>query len=91
MSFRDWTVWQLDWPTVWVYAMGLQFFAYEYLTSYVSPIESWRGQMVTDHLRPLFGAAPLTLYVAFGVWLWLGPHLLAPALEAWIQRASGGG
>jgi hypothetical protein len=91
MSFRDWAVWQVDGPTIWVYLIVAQVFAIEYLTSAVSPIDSWRGQMITDHLRPLFGAAPIVWYLALGLWLWLGPHLLAPALESLIQKASGGG
>lgn len=89
MTSRDWAVWQLDWPTLWVYAIGLQFGLLEVLTSGVSPFESWRGQMVTDHLRVVFGGAPLLWFVGFGLWLWVGIHLLAPTLEAWIIRRTG--
>lgn len=89
MSFRDWAVWRFDLPTLWVYFWMFQFVAIEYLTSQVSPVEDWQGQMVTDHWRVVLGSAPLLWFVGFGVWVWLGIHLLAPTLEAWIIRSTG--
>lgn len=86
MPFRDWAVWQLDWPTLWVYFMLAQFFAYEWLTSGSSPLESWQGQMVTDHFRAVAGTAPVIWFIVLGLWLWIGPHILAPALEAWLIK-----
>jgi hypothetical protein len=91
MSWRDWAVWNLDGPTIWVYLLLLQFAALEILTSGGSPIESWRDQMVTDHFRQVFHAAPITWYLGVALWLWLGPHFFWPALESWIARMVGGG
>ena len=44
------------------------------------------NEMATDHLRPLFHAAPVTWWIAFGIWIWLGFHFLWPAGEAWLFR-----
>jgi hypothetical protein len=89
VSVRDWSVWGFDGPTIWVILWMLQFFAIEYLTSGASPIVSWRGQMVTDHWRPLVHAAPITWWIGFGVLRWLDLHFLWPAGEAMLKRFVG--
>lgn len=90
MSFRDWAVWQLDVPTliwlVWIVA----FFVMEWLTSGASPIDGWRDNMLTDHLRPLILSAPIIWFVVAGLLAWLPVHFLAPRLEAMILRFLGG-
>lgn len=48
-------------------------------------------EMLTDHLRPIFHAAPVTWYLAFGLWLWVGPHFLFPAFERSFAVWVGGG
>ena len=82
----DWTVWQLDRFTV-GWAAWLLFFAVW---------ESWAlatgySGTLTAHLRPVFLAWPVTWWIAFGVWLWIGVHLLAPGVErALLDLARGG-
>lgn len=80
--YFDWSSWELDWLTVWILVWMIQFALIE-----------WFGarnhNMVTDHLRPIFHAAPITWWVALGVWLWLGPHMLWPAAEEALRRTVG--
>lgn len=84
MTLRDWTAWGLDfWTWGWV-AWLLFFVVWETLSGVYGGRE-----MLTDHLRPVIGAAPILWWTMFGLWLWLGVHLLAPAVEAWIARSVG--
>lgn len=86
MSVRDWAVWRWDIPTLWVGFWMLQFAVIEWLTSAASPIQSWHGNMVTDHWRPIFHSAPITWWITLAVWLWLFPHFLWPGLEHRIRE-----
>lgn len=88
-TWRQWVAWHWDWPTFLWLAWMAALLALEWLTSNVSPIESWRGNMLTEHLRPLFLSAPIVWWLAFGLWLWVGVHLLAPRLERWLIHAVG--
>lgn len=81
-EFFSWSTWDFDWYTVFVLLWFLQFAVIEF-------IGRNNNEMVTDHLRPIFHAAPITWWIALGVWLWLGPHMLFPALEDVIRRTVG--
>lgn len=71
-----WAAWQLDHLT-WGWIGWIAFFAVWETYSLV-----WHpGQELTAHLRPVFLEHPLTWWLAFGTWLWLGFHFLAPAWE----------
>lgn len=81
-----WRAWQIDTFTaawiVWIAAFII--------------VETWAVRTgywgtLTSHLRPLFLSAPVTWWVAFGLWLWFGIHMLAPNLEAWLLDAVGRG
>lgn len=79
----DWDIWTIGW-VIW-----MAFFpVWETITSLVNDGTS-SGEMLTDHLRPALISAPVLWFVALGVWLWLGIHLLVPALEAWLHNAVG--
>lgn len=72
-----WSAWGWDkftaaW-TLWLVA----FVILEALALWLRP-----GQELTAHLRPVFLAHPLTWFVAFGMWMWLGVHFLAPSFES---------
>lgn len=85
MSFLDWTPWDWDiWTAGWT-VWAVFFFVWEVASR-------WFGgkEMLTDHLRPVFLSAPVVWFIFLGIWLWLGIHLLAPTLEAWISRAAAG-
>lgn len=76
MTYGSWDAWRLDLLTwLWI-GWGVQFIVYETIA-----LRWYPGQELTAHLRPIFLAAPVTWYLLFGLWLWIGPHLLAPALE----------
>jgi hypothetical protein len=85
-SFRDWTAWAWDGPTIFWVAWIAVFFVGEYFTSGVSPIPSWRDNMLTDHLRPVFLSAPITWFITLGLVVWLIFHFLIPSLEEGILR-----
>lgn len=86
----DFTVWELDAPTIiFILWFVVGFLVFEWLTSNTGPIEEWQGQMVTDHLQATFHIAPITWWLGLGAYLWLGPHIFWPALEATIKRAVG--
>jgi len=78
----DWSVWTLDiWTKGWV--LWIVFFVvWETLT-----LRAGTGQELTQHLRPIFLSVPVVWWVAVGLWLWIGVHLLAPSLEDWLLRA----
>lgn len=81
-----WSAWQIDHLTVgWI--GWLVFFAvWETYALTVHP-----GEELTAHLRPLFLEHPTTWFLAFGLWLWIGVHFLAPALERSLLEAIRGG
>lgn len=83
--YRDWMPWDWDvWTIGWVAWMAF-FFLWEVAS------RRWGGkEMLTDHLRPVFLSEPLVWFIAFGLWLWIGVHLLVPTLESWIVRAARG-
>jgi len=84
-TWEAWTTW--DTPTILWLGWIVWFFA----------LESWAiftglpQHTLTWHLRPFLLNHPLTWFMAFGLWLWLGIHFLAPSLEQWILRAVVGG
>lgn len=86
MTLFSWRTWDLDlWTLGWIFFIVF-FFVWEYLSS------TYGGQeMLTDHLRPMFHAAPVTWYMAVGLWLWMGPHFLFPELEQFIANTVRGG
>lgn len=76
-----WRAWVWDWETAtWVAWLAV----FVVLESYTL----WRGQgqELTAHVRPLFLEHPLTWWLAFGAWVWLGLHFLAPRLEYTVLR-----
>ena len=82
----DWSVWQLDvWTKGWI-AWILFFIVWETLT-----LRAGTGQELTQHLRPIFLSVPVVWWIAVGLWLWAGVHLLAPALESALLRIVRGG
>lgn len=74
-----WRVWELDAITWGWIAWIVWFLAWESYALYVRT-----GQELTEHLRPVFLTHSLAWFLAFGLWLWIGVHLLAPRLEAWV-------
>lgn len=77
--------WDFDWQTWGWVGFILYFAVWEAVTAWAGPDE-----MLTDHLRDVFHSAPITWYVAFGIWLWMGPHFLWPGLEKWWATLTGG-
>ena len=71
-----WDAWTIDHQTVGWVLWAVFFVAWEAYTGLLHP-----GQMLTDHLRPLFSAAPILWFVGVGLWLWVGLHLLLPGVE----------
>jgi len=85
MRSFNWSAWSLDWAT-WGWIVWIGFFGvWETVALMVG-----HNQELTEHLRPVFLFAPPTWFMAVGLWLWLGVHLLWPPLETWIQRSVGG-
>ena len=83
----SWKSWDLDiWTVGWACFL-LFFFVWEYLSGRFGD----GREMLTDHLRPVFDSAPVTWYMAMGLWLWLGPHFLFPSLERKIFEVISGG
>lgn len=74
-----WSAWRLDPPT-WAWIVWIAWFigweTYGLAAGYEDTL--------TAHLRPLWLAQPLTWWLALGLWLWLGCHMLLPAGEAWL-------
>lgn len=83
--FGNWAPWDWDiFTAVWTVWMVF-FFVWEAVSRHFGGHE-----MLTDHLRPIFLSYPVVWFIAFGIWLWLGVHLLAPTLEAWISSSTSG-
>jgi hypothetical protein len=80
--YFDWSAWQMDWMTIWIAFWMVQF-------AVIEALGARSDNMVTDHLRPIFHSAPLSWWLALGVWLWLGPHMLWPAAEEALRRTVG--
>lgn len=72
--------WALDWQTIGWIVFIVFFIVWEAVTGYAGP-----NQQLTHHLREVFDIAPVTWWIATGLWLWMGPHFLAPSLETWIH------
>ncbi len=72
MAVSAWAAWRLD-PATWAWIVWIAWFAAWETWAIISP-----GPMdtATAHLRPLFAEHPLTWFLAFGLWLWLGFHFL---------------
>lgn len=83
-----WDAWDWDTPTLIIILTIIGFFVFEWLTSSISPIKSWRGNMVTHHLQPVFDASPFIRWIGIGLWLALGPHLFFPGVEDWISKVA---
>ncbi len=79
----SWDAWRLDVYT-WCWIVWLLAFVV---------LETWSlrsGNELTAHLRPLFLSVPVVWWMAFGLWGWIGIHLLAPAWErALLQMVRG--
>lgn len=72
----SWAAWQLD-AVTWGWIFWLGWFVA--LETYA--LWNGDGDALTNHLRPVFLSFPVVWWIAAGLWLWLGVHLLAPALE----------
>lgn len=83
MSWRAWELDTITWG--WIAWIGW-FLALESYALWASS-----GQELTAHLRPVFGTHSLAWFLAAGAWLWLGVHILAPRLEAWVLATVDGG
>ena len=80
MSVSSWSAWGLDAPTwAWV-AWWVWFFCWEAWAI----MSGQPSHTLTFHLRPLFIEHPVTWFLAFGLWMWLGVHMLTPSLEQWL-------
>jgi len=77
-----WSSWDWDYTTVGWAIFILYFIVWEAYTGI-----RHENEMLTDHLRPIFHAAPITWWLAFGLWLWLGVHFLAPSWERGLLNA----
>lgn len=73
---NPWTAWTPDWLT-WSWVAWIVAFA---VLETVAILHGSQNTL-TRHLRPLFNEHPLTWWLTFGLWLWLGVHFLAPDLE----------
>lgn len=72
----SWSAWELDHLT-WGWILWILFFAvWETYSLVFHP-----GEELTAHLRPVFNEHPLTWWLAFGAWVWLFFHFLAPRWE----------
>lgn len=84
MKLFSWNTWDLDiWTYGWI-VWSLFFFVWEFLSAHFAG--QGGGEMLTDHLRPLFHVAPVTWFMVFGLWVWLGIHFLAPTFERWLAE-----
>lgn len=81
----SWEAWRLDGWT-WAWILWLAWFA----AIETAALATGSRNELTEHLRPLFLSQPVTWFLAFGLWLWIGVHLLAPTVEAAIRRTVGG-
>jgi hypothetical protein len=78
---NGWNVWAIDgWTLGWI-TWILFFILWETLA-----LRAGTGQELTQHLRPVFLSIPIAWWLAFGLWLWVGIHFLAPALETGLLR-----
>lgn len=73
---RLWAPWDWDYTTIGWAIFMVYFIVWEAYTGF-----QHEREMLTDHLRPIFHMAPITWWLAFGLWLWLGVHFLAPSWE----------
>lgn len=69
--------WDWDLPTI-LWAVWIAFF---FVVETVTLLNG-SNEELTEHLRPVFLAAPITWFLTLGLWLWMGFHFLAPAFEA---------
>lgn len=76
MTYADWNSWGWDHTTAGWLVWISYFIVWEAYTGFLRD-----GEMLTDHLRPLFLSAPVLWWLTLGLWLWLGIHFLAPAWE----------
>jgi hypothetical protein len=67
----------------WAWWSWLAFFV---LLETIAVIDPGQGDTLTENVRPVLHAHPLTWLVAAGFILWLAVHFLAPGIEAWIAR-----
>ncbi len=77
-QFWTWSSWDLDWQT-WGWILWIGFFlVWETVTGFTSK------EQLTHHLRPLILSAPVVWFLVFGLWMWIGIHMLMPTFEAWL-------
>lgn len=81
-----WRAWQLDGFT-WAWLGWIAAFV---IIETGAVRAGYRGTL-TAHLRPLFLSVPWTWWAGIGLWLALGVHVFAPALERWLIAAVGRG
>lgn len=74
----SWEVWELNHVTIGWIVLIVAFFVWEGYSIVVHP-----GSELTWHLRPVFASYPLTWWLGFALWAWLGIHFLA---WRWEQR-----
>lgn len=77
----DWDVWTAGW-----FAWIVFFVVWESITGYFINRKGSDFEMLTDHLRPIFLSVPVLWWLSFGLWLWIGVHMLAPTAESYIYR-----
>lgn len=68
----SWAAWRLD-PLTWLWIFWMAQFA---VLETIGLITNPAVGPLTAHLRPVFQSSPLSWFIAFGVWLWLGQHFL---------------
>ena len=77
MTWADWSSWEWSIATAgWLFWIAFFIFWETYTGLY------HRGEMLTDHLRPLFLSFPVLWWVTLGAALWAIVHLWFPALES---------
>ena len=81
-----WSAW--DWSSA--FTRGWAAWALVFIVLEVAAVTLGYRYTLTAHLRPVFITWPVLWFIGFGLWLWLGIHMLAPALEVWfIERVKG--
>lgn len=69
----SWSAWKLD-PVTWQWIIILSWALI--LEGFAVGTGQYRHTL-TAHLRPVFAQYPVTWWLTFGFWLWLGLHFLA--------------
>lgn len=79
------SAWALDAPTWgWIFWLGWFLALESWALATAQPVHT-----LTFHLHPLFLTQPITWFLGVGLWLWIGVHIFAPAVEQWLIRSVG--